>query len=196
MVSVGQESGLSLAGASYSRSNDVVRTLGGVKFISRLHWAWKTCLLSLLKWLLADSCLTVWSSFSLPGCPQDKDLVTRGERREGGNVQKLERSRVAVIISLSLFYSLHQYYILFIFGTSGKEPACQCWSFRSRGFNPWVRKIPWRRAWLPTPVFLPGESHGQRNLVGHSHRVAKSRTWLKWLTRCWCLFFFFSFTYF
>ena len=104
MVSVGQESGLSLAGASYSRSNDVVRTLGGVKFISRLHWAWKTCLLSLLKWLLADSCLTVWSSFSLPGCPQDKDLVTRGERREGGNVQKLERSRVAVIISLSLFY--------------------------------------------------------------------------------------------
>ena len=29
-------------------------------------------------------------------------------------------------------------------------------------FNPWVRKIPWRRAWQPTPVFLPGESHGQR----------------------------------
>ena len=32
----------------------------------------------------------------------------------------------------------------------------------------WVRKIPWRRKWLPTPVFLPGESHGQRSLVGHS----------------------------
>ena len=31
---------------------------------------------------------------------------------------------------------------------------------------PWVRKIPWRRAWQPTPVFLPGESHGQRSLVG------------------------------
>ena len=29
------------------------------------------------------------------------------------------------------------------------------------GFNPWVRKIPWRREWQPTPVFLPGESHGQ-----------------------------------
>ena len=33
---------------------------------------------------------------------------------------------------------------------------------------PWVGKIPWRREWLPTPVFLPGESHGQRSLVGYS----------------------------
>ena len=33
------------------------------------------------------------------------------------------------------------------------------------GFDPWIRKIPWRRAWQPTPVFLPGESHGQRSLV-------------------------------
>ena len=32
------------------------------------------------------------------------------------------------------------------------------WTYTSRRFNPWVRKIPWRRAWLPTPVFLPGES--------------------------------------
>ena len=36
------------------------------------------------------------------------------------------------------------------------------------GFNPGVRNIPWRRDWLPTPVFLPGESHGQRGLVGYS----------------------------
>ena len=35
-------------------------------------------------------------------------------------------------------------------------------------FNPWVGKIPWRRAWQPTPVFLPGEVHGQRNLGGYS----------------------------
>ena len=32
----------------------------------------------------------------------------------------------------------------------------------------WVGKIPWRREWHPTPVFLPGESHGQRSLVGYS----------------------------
>ena len=35
-------------------------------------------------------------------------------------------------------------------------------------FNPWVGKIPWRRAWQPTSVYLPGESHGQRSLAGHS----------------------------
>ena len=35
-------------------------------------------------------------------------------------------------------------------------------------FEPWVRKIPWRRAWPPIPVFLPGESHGQRSLAGYS----------------------------
>ena len=36
------------------------------------------------------------------------------------------------------------------------------------GFNPWVRKIPWRRKWQPTPIFLPEESHGRRSLVGYS----------------------------
>ena len=35
-------------------------------------------------------------------------------------------------------------------------------------FDPWVGKIPWRRVWQPTPVFLPGESHGQRSLAGYS----------------------------
>ena len=52
---------------------------------------------------------------------------------------------------------------------------------RRYGFNPWVRKIPWTRAWQPTPVFLPGESHGQRSLVGFSpwgHRVG--RYWRNW----------------
>ena len=34
--------------------------------------------------------------------------------------------------------------------------------------DPWVKKIPWRRAWLPTPVFLPGKSRGQRSLAGYS----------------------------
>ena len=53
-------------------------------------------------------------------------------------------------------------------GTRGKEPAFQRRKHRRLGFNPWVRKIPWRRAWQSTPVFLPGESHGQRSLVGYS----------------------------
>ena len=51
---------------------------------------------------------------------------------------------------------------------SGKEPACQCKRHKGCGFDLWVEKIPWRRAWQPTPVFLPGEYHGQRNLAGYS----------------------------
>jgi len=42
------------------------------------------------------------------------------------------------------------------------------WRLKRSGFNPWFGKIPWRRAWQPTPVFLPGKSHGQKSLVGHS----------------------------
>ena len=42
-----------------------------------------------------------------------------------------------------------------------------------RGFNPWAWQIPWRRQWLPTPVFLPEEFYGQRSLVGYSPRGCK-----------------------
>ena len=45
---------------------------------------------------------------------------------------------------------------------SSKEPTCQC---RRHRFDPWVGKIPWRREWQPTPVFLPKEFHGQRSLA-------------------------------
>ena len=53
-------------------------------------------------------------------------------------------------------------------GTSGKEPTCQCRRHKTGEFHPWVRKIPWRRAWQPTPVFLLGEAHGQKSLAGYS----------------------------
>ena len=53
-------------------------------------------------------------------------------------------------------------------GTSGKEPACHCRRHKKHGFDPWVGKIPWRKAWQPTPVFLPRESHAQKSLVGYS----------------------------
>ena len=43
-------------------------------------------------------------------------------------------------------------------GASGKEPACQCGRYERHRFDPWVGKIPWRKAQQPTPVFLPGES--------------------------------------
>ena len=53
-------------------------------------------------------------------------------------------------------------------GTSGKEPICQCRRCERSEFNAWIGKILWRRAWQPTPVFMPAESHGQRSLVGYS----------------------------
>ena len=52
--------------------------------------------------------------------------------------------------------------------TSGKEHTHQCRRHKRHGFDPWVGKISWRRAWQPTPVFLPGESHRQRSLAGYS----------------------------
>ena len=53
-------------------------------------------------------------------------------------------------------------------GASGKEPACQCRRYERYWFNLWFGETPRRRAWQPTPVFLPGESHGQRSPVVHS----------------------------
>ena len=50
-------------------------------------------------------------------------------------------------------------------GLVRKNPSANAGNM-SCGFNPWVEKIPWRRAWQHTPVFLPGESHGQRSLSG------------------------------
>ena len=58
-------------------------------------------------------------------------------------------------------------------GASGKEHICQCRRHKRRGFSRLVEKIPWRRAWQPTPIFLPGQSHGQKNLVGYSPRNCK-----------------------
>ena len=48
---------------------------------------------------------------------------------------------------------------------SSKESACQC---RRHALDPWIREIPWRRKWQPTPLFVHGEFHGQKGLVGYS----------------------------
>ena len=63
----------------------------------------------------------------------------------------------------------------------GKESACQC---RRCGFDPWVRKIPWKREWQPTLVLLPGKSHGQRSLAGYSPWGHKESDTTWWLSTC------------
>ena len=70
-------------------------------------------------------------------------------------------------------------------GLTASRICLQCKRHRRHGFNSWVGKIPWRRAWQPTLVFLPGEPHGQRGLGGRSataHGVAESQTPLKRLS--------------
>ena len=55
------------------------------------------------------------------------------------------------------------------------------WNAGDPGINPWVKKIPWRREWQPTAVFLPGEFHGQRSLVGCNplgHKESDTTEWL------------------
>ena len=53
-------------------------------------------------------------------------------------------------------------------GNSGKESTCQYRRHKRCGFCPWVGRIPWSSKWQPTPVFLPGKSHGYRSLVSSS----------------------------
>ena len=66
---------------------------------------------------------------------------------------------------------------------SGKESAYNEGAAGDMASIPGVGKIPWRRAWVPTPVFLPGESHGERSLTSYTvHRVTKSQTGLKQLS--------------
>ena len=67
-------------------------------------------------------------------------------------------------------------------GASGKEVACQCWRLRRHWLDPWVRKIPWRRARKPTPVFLPGESPWTEEPGGLQSMGSQSRTRLNWLS--------------
>ena len=56
-----------------------------------------------------------------------------------------------------LHFHFQCYALYFPGGSDGKESTCQC---RRPGFSPWVGKIPWRREWQPTPIFLPREFHG------------------------------------
>ena len=53
-------------------------------------------------------------------------------------------------------------------GANSKESTCQCKKLKKHVLDPLVGKMPWNKKWQPTPVFLPGESHGQKSLVSYS----------------------------
>ena len=83
---------------------------------------------------------------------------------------------------IQLRFLLIWHFLSFPGDISGKEPACQYRRLERHGFDPWIRKIPWRRAWQPTVAFLPRESHGQRSLASHSPWGQESQTRLKRLS--------------
>ena len=93
----------------------------------------------------------------------------------GSSVHGIFQARVLEwgAIAFSTFVLGHSQLTGFPGGASGKEPTCQCRIRRRLGFDLWVGEIPWRRAWQPTPLFLPGESHRQRSLVGYCPRGHK-----------------------
>ena len=113
---------------------------------------------SLLDCLSTGTSTSAFSASGFIGSPGSPDC----------QLQILGLPRLHNPISTTLPMSMCSVYIGFPVGTSGKKPAYQCKGHKRCRFNPWVRKIPWRRAWQPTLVFLPGESHGQKSLAGYS----------------------------
>ena len=117
------------------------------------------CLLHLLHWQVG----------SLPLAPPRKLLF----------VWAIPQFTHSEIVLWKVSYRLFIVSMGFPGGTSGKAPACQCRRCKRGRFDPWVGKIPWRRAQQLTPVFLSGESYRQRSLVGYG---PKSQTRLKRLS--------------
>ena len=64
----------------------------------------------------------------------------------------------------------------------GKESTCQCRRHKGHGFYPWVGEMPWSMKWQPTPVFMPGKFHRQRNLPDYSLWGCKESDTTEWLT--------------
>ena len=103
-------------------------------------------------------------------------------------------------ISTKYINTQHNVLILYIihciFGLprwlSGEKSTCQ-WEDTEESINPWIRKITWRRKWQPTPVIMPGRSHGERSLEGYRPWSHKSvgHNWAQVAFLCWssvCLF--------
>ena len=97
--------------------------------------------------------------WKIPWTEEPGKLQSTGSQRVGHNLatKQLQTMPFAAI----------QMDLKIITGFPGDAPICQHRRHRRPGFNPWIRKIPWRRKWQPTPALLPGKSYGQRNLAGY-----------------------------
>ena len=91
---------------------------------------------------------------------------------------------IYICVYFNIYMHIHTY--IHIYGASqvslvGKSQPSNAGDLRDMDSIPWVRKIPWRRAWQSTPVYLPGESYGQRSLVRNSPRGCKGSDTTEWL---------------
>ena len=125
-------------------------------FSELIYQIWKWCVLSGFPGVQAPSTI-------LP-LPHRPILISR-TRNKLAQPASVENDQNRTQTQLSLY--LHPSYRI----------CLQCGRTR---FDPWVGKIPWRREWQPTPVLLPGESHGQRSLAGYS--LWRRRDWHDWAT--------------
>ena len=97
---------------------------------------------------------------------------------------------IPIIFGIFIFtYQSHIYKHIYMY-THTHTCVCVCTihlQWGRPGFNPCVGKIPWRKVWQPTPVFLPGESHGQRSLAGQSLQGHKELDMTEQLSTCVCV---------
>ena len=128
-------------------------------------------------------CTPGWGSHCASPGPRDGDsFSSTNQRKARGELTTLSSSHDQGVSPVQVELNCLKSHLLLScvlssglpWWLSGKEPACQCRRCKRRRLDPWVRKIPWRREWLRAPVFLPGESHGQRNLAGYSLWSAKN----------------------
>ena len=114
---------------------------------------------------IAGTFFTVWAAMLLAGIRSSTLTETRMAAKSlGGKENNFNIRMVASFRALMGFPS-----------GSMVRIRLQCKSHRRQGFDSWVRKIPWRKKWQPTPVLLPGDSHGQRSQAGYSPYGRKIR---------------------
>ena len=90
----------------------------------------------------------------------------------GGLIEGCTKGRFWEVGKLLTYWGRHIRTLYFLVGLPkwlcGKESSCHSKSLRRHRFNPWMRKISWRKKRQPIQIFLPGKSHGQRSWAGYS----------------------------
>ena len=144
--------------------------------MSESRWCWLKGVFSMCANSVTQLCLTLCSppGFSVHGIFQARTLEQLAISFSRGSSRPRDQTCVSWVCCIGQVDSL-------LLGGSVVRICLPSWR---RRFDPRVRKIPWRWKWQPSPVFLPGESHGQRNLEATVHGVVESDTtdwaWTTW----------------